>query len=537
MDFIDKAIEKLGINELHTEARPSWEDFEKKSIGKKLFLFGAGSGAGFYWKKYGDDIPVCGVLDNGANKHGQFVGDVVPEASITKSRNIKITSIDEIKKYKPDELVILITSLYYYEEIRDQLKDYNIENIYVLLFLEAKYRKENKNYIEENESVFSNLKERYVDYCCQLPIKREKIVFESFGAYSDHGKYITEQILKNRDDLDIVWMVNDINEDVPQGVRRILLSNWKQFIYELETAHIWIINNIIPAYIKKRKGQIYIHTKHWASITLKRFFLDATTITDVPDNVKLWKHNGKCIDYMITGSVFDQESCRRGFHFQKEFINVGSPRTDAMFHSEENKEKVYSFFHMNPEQKLVLYAPTYRYKKTEDVGHYAEARNYELNYELLKMELERKFGGNWLILLRLHPSVASASKKMTLPFYVIDASDYADSEELCAACEILISDYSSIMFEPAFVKKPVFLFATDRQEYIDKEYDLLINYDQLPFPMAESNAELVEKIREFDQVLYEKKVSDFLDSYGVHEDGHASERAANFILDLVETVG
>ena len=240
---------------------------------------------------------------------------------------------------------------------------------------------------------------------------------------------------------------------------------------------------------------------------------------------------------MITGSVFDQESCRRGFHFQKEFINVGSPRTDAMFHSEENKEKVYSFFHMDPEQKLVLYAPTYRYKKTEDVGHYAEARNYELNYELLKMELERKFGGNWLILLRLHPSVASASKKMTLPFYVIDASDYADSEELCAACEILISDYSSIMFEPAFVKKPVFLFATDRQEYIDKEYDLLINYDQLPFPKAESNAELVEKIRKFDQVLYEKKVSDFLDSYGVHEDGHASERAANFILDLVETVG
>jgi CDP-glycerol glycerophosphotransferase (TagB/SpsB family) len=90
------------------------------------------------------------------------------------------------------------------------------------------------------------------------------------------------------------------------------------------------------------------------------------------------------------------------------------------------------------------------------------------------------------------------------------------------------------MFEPAFVKKPVFLFATDRKEYIDKEYDLLIDYDTLPFPIAESNEELARNIENFNQAEYEKKLDAFMEKYGVHEDGHASERAAEFISGLID---
>ena len=89
------------------------------------------------------------------------------------------------------------------------------------------------------------------------------------------------------------------------------------------------------------------------------------------------------------------------------------------------------------------------------------------------------------------------------------------------------------MFEGAFIKKPLFLYAPDYQEFIVEDRDFLIDYDTLPFPRAESNEELFQCIMHFDKVQYKEKLTAFLDEYGIREDGHASERAAKFISDLL----
>ena len=105
---------------------------------------------------------------------------------------------------------------------------------------------------------------------------------------------------------------------------------------------------------------------------------------------------------------------------------------------------------------------------------------------------------------------------------------------MVAAAVIIITDYSSIMFEEAFIKRPVFLYAPDYEEYITEERGLWLDYNTLPFPRAESNEELFQCIADFDWKKYEEEVTNFLDQYGVHEDGHASERAAEFINKLLE---
>ena len=151
--------------------------------------------------------------------------------------------------------------------------------------------------------------------------------------------------------------------------------------------------------------------------------------------------------------------------------------------------------------------------------------------------MEGKFGGEWKILLRLHPNVAIESKKVVKPEYVIDVTHHEDAQDLVVVADIVITDYSSIMFEPAYVRKPVFLFAPDKKEYINGERELLIAYDTLPFPIAETNEELAENIRVFQQEEYEEKVTQFINVYGVHEDGHASERVADFIAGLVKGEG
>ena len=112
--------------------------------------------------------------------------------------------------------------------------------------------------------------------------------------------------------------------------------------------------------------------------------------------------------------------------------------------------------------------------------------------------------------------------------------DLSEINDLLFLTDVLITDYSSIMFEQAYRELPVFLYAPDRWKYIDVERGLLIDYEKLPFPIAESNGELHQCIKSFEQKTYEKKVIDFLDFYGVHEDGHASERAAKFIIKLLQ---
>ena len=160
-----------------------------------------------------------------------------------------------------------------------------------------------------------------------------------------------------------------------------------------------------------------------------------------------------------------------------------------------------------------------------------------LNIKMLREAVTETYGGEWVILFRMHPVVSKENRERIENDFVIDVGDYQDSQELVAATDVVITDYSSIMFEPAYIHKPVFLFAPDRKEYINHERRLLIDYDTLPFPIAESNDRLCEAVRNFDQQEYDRKLDDFFEAYGIHEDGHASERAAKFILELINRGG
>lgn len=533
MDMIQYATERnLHISENKKLNAQTWQMFMESANEKDIFLFGMGGGADYFFKNYGD-VRLRGIIDNDIKKQGFRADDFLGEARGAKYGSIEISSIDLLKQYDPNRILVLITSTNYYGQIIDELEEAGVKNYFVLLIMEANKRKKT-GYVVEDDGI--STPEDYARSCCGEKIVANKIIFYSFGTYSDHGKYITEALLKIRDDLDIVWLVIDMATKVPQQVRKVYLGNWKRCTYEIETARIWIYNAPVPEYIVKRQDQIYIQTKHWASITLKKFYLDTKAAADTAKNTAYWKQDGRKMDYIITGSDFDTRSSRRGFDFHKEIIQIGSPRSDAMFREKEMKEYIYFYYGLDLDKHMLLYAPTYRYDKNSFAQErpIQEIREVGLDYEGVKTALEKRFGGEWYIALRLHPGHEKAVEKLELPAYVVDLSAHEDGEEAAAACDIMISDYSSIMFEPAFVKKPVFLFATDKKDYIDKEYDLLIDYDALPFPIAESNKELIKNIECFEQNGYEKRLDVFMDGYGIHEDGHASERAAKFISDILD---
>ena len=522
-DSISNAIQKgYHICKRNSIESQTWEEFEQALPGKRLFIFGTGKGADYYFRK-GRRHPIEGVIDNNDDIQGMPAGWMLPSEAVDYYKDILISDISVLTNYAPEEVVVLVTSLKYYVDIFTQLNEYDVQQKFSLLCMEANRRKDIES--KEEESL-----DEYREKCCKEEIRSKKIVFFNQGNYGGHGKYITEQLLKRREDLEIVWLVDRFLTEVPEGIRLVTVSNIRNYLYEMETAKIWVFDYWVPNYIIKRPGQIYVQVKHWSSVTLKTFGMDSALFQNVERFIDASIYNGKIMDYLMVGSKFDEETCRKGFLFQGEVRKVGSPRTDILFSPGKVQSKIFERYGIAQNSSLCLYAPTFREKGPEAMSW---TGNLNLDYAGLKAALEQRFGGEWLIVLRLHPHIAHESKNVETPSWVVNMTDYPDSQELVAASEVLITDYSSIMFEPAFVKKPVFLFATDKKEYINGERELLIDYDRLPFPIAESNEELMLRIQDFNRQEYEENVTKFLEKYDVHEDGHASERAAEFISGLI----
>ena len=532
MDIVDSAIAKK-YHEIRGARffNETWEQFDTAATGKKLFLFGVGVGADYYYYKYGDRAKAEGIIDNNPLFQGCLAQMFLWEKLDQAHRALRVSDISVVDEFESDELVVLITSFKHYQNIALELKAHRVNRVFSLLCMEARYRILKQGPLLSSVTGYSFLdKPYYFQKSYGMPICQNKILLYTECEWAGHGKEIVKQLLNIRSDLDIVWLVNEVDSPVPSNVRIVLKRNYAAFIYEWASARIWLADTLIDFDVKKREGQEYIQIKHWSSITLKKFGYDfAKSHNNDAARIKICDKNRDMMDCLFVGSVFDEKTCRRGLGFSGKVIKVGSPRSDALFQPESsNLRKQYS---VSKEKKILLYAPTFRlYSKDWD-----ELTVFcDLNFDLAKRSLEERFGGEWVIFLRLHPVAASHSKKIKIPDYVIDVSGYYDGEELVVVSDVMITDYSSIMFEPAYMKKPVFLLATDLQKYLEEERGFLIDYNTLPFPIAESNEELALNIKYFDNDIYEKNIDCFMAQYGVHEDGHAGERAARFISDLID---
>ena len=114
---------------------------------------------------------------------------------------------------------------------------------------------------------------------------------------------------------------------------------------------------------------------------------------------------------------------------------------------------------------------------------------------------------------------------------LVPVTDYPDMQELMAAADVLVTDYSGSMFEFMLTGKPVFLLAKDLQEYLAEERELYFAFEDLPFPMAQNEKELAALISSFDSEEYGEKCRTFMDAIGMKDDGRGAEVIADVILE------
>lgn len=361
--------------------------------------------------------------------------------------------------------------------------------------------------------------------CRVFPVDRNKVLFLSYygKGFGDNGKAIALALLEQNPKLNLVWAAEASQaHTVPEGIRFVEYCSLRYYL-EMATAAVWVDNCRKGSEIRKRKGQFYLQTWH-GMVALKRIERDVEAQLG-RQYVADAKHDAQMTDLMLSGCDFFTGLCRRSFWYDGPVLECGSPRLDVLFsQTQEENLRVKQALGISPEQRVVLYAPTFRADGNTDC--------YLQSFEAVLDALEAKTGASWVWAVRLHPNVAGKAGAIPNSPRAVNATDWPDLYSLLPAVDLVISDYSSVMFDAALIRKPVFLYATDAQDYAG-DRGFYFDLEELPFPLARSREELMSHMAAFDETAYGAALDRFHETLGYHEKGAASRAVAEKIMDVL----
>lgn len=353
----------------------------------------------------------------------------------------------------------------------------------------------------------------------------------TFKQYSCNPRYLTEYLLENNPEFEIFWVFKG-NVDTSGVDKRIKCVRYKSLRYFLlvNTAEFFITNartDPYRIYWHKRKGQKYVMLWH-GGVALKRIEKDAESQLSY-SYLKKAKIDSKVCDLMVSGCRFQTSLLKEKFWYDGEILERGIPRNDVFFDKArhpEMRERICRKYGISPDSRIVLYAPTFRRDKSIEP--------YRIDWSRVVPELRKIYGTEKVsVLLRLHPNLIGKADASSLvnDESVIDVTRYHDMQELLCVSDLLITDYSSSMFDITMLKKPCMLYATDIEKYNRGYY---FDFAELPFPLARNEEELIGNIRTFDSAAYDESVESFFEKHiGLCEDGNASKAIAGWLTQHI----
>ena len=436
---------------------------------------------------------------------------------IDKNRTVVVVS-----KRKEDEKQLAgypVRQIDQFAEMRDQAM--------VILAVMPRLAIEMGKYVRElgfqNYMMAEEISEQLYDEIWQVGIRKNKIVFSNWsgGGFGGNAKYIALNLMKCSRTLDLVWVIKGENAELPEGIRGVPYGTYEHY-RELGTAHIWIDNEHKNFFTRKRDGQCDIQTWHGGG-PLKKIEFDGENLS--ASYLDLCELNSKLEDIMISPSEFNSELYRRAFHYKGEIMECGYPRNDIFWQDNCCREDIETIFSIESGELMVLYAPTFRdfQKEKEDM----------LDLEQVRIAMEKRFKKKCRIFVRLHPSDMEAAKNAPWLAECTDVTSYGDVQELLAAADVLITDYSSIMWDFSLSGKPVFLFHPDLDLY-EKERGYYLSFDKMPYIQAFDNEDLCRKIIDFDNERYQEEISAFVKKYGSFDRGTAAKAVGDRIMSILE---
>lgn len=361
----------------------------------------------------------------------------------------------------------------------------------------------------------------------KMPIRRDWVFIESFfgKSYSDSPKYLYEYLQKTRGDkYRYIWVLNQKSPALAKsGKHTRVKMNSLRYVYYASRCGYRIFNVRQPAWNTKRPGVVFLET--WHGTPLKKLAFDMDDITSASQNHKtLFYKHGREWNYLISANRFSTDVFERAFVFDREkILEYGYPRNDILY--AENRDEIAAEVKKElgiPEGKrVILYAPTWRDNQFYDRGKYKFTLALDLG------RLQKEFGDDSVVLLRTHYYIADILDLTEYEGFVYNGSQYEDISRLYLASDICITDYSSVFFDFANLKRPILFYAYDFDEYADEIRGMYMDMEkELPGPILRTNDAVVEALHNIDAITetYKTRYEEFYERFCSVDDGHASER-------------
>ena len=364
-----------------------------------------------------------------------------------------------------------------------------------------------------------------------FPVRRNKVLFMSYVGrqYSCSPKYLFQHLAQlDGSHLDLVWVYEGPQPaDEDFKVAKKIRPNSFRYIFEAMTCAVFVTNIAVTSYIPFRKKQVTINTWHGGG-AYKKAGLDIT-------NSKIAQAKVEMIRRQTTRFLSSSKTFSAVMHTayrieNDQLLEFGLPRNDLLLSAERReymRQIVRSFYGIPTATRLVLYAPTFR-------EYSFDADNEVIAVSELLDCLRQKNDTDWAFSFRTHHHWLGETP--VTKTQSIDVTAYPDMQELLCAADILITDYSSCMWDFSLTGKPCFIYAPDADQY-RQERDFYMPMSQWPFPVALNNGELIRNIMAFDPADYARRVKQHHDDLGSCESGQATQIVGELILSACRGKG
>jgi len=357
---------------------------------------------------------------------------------------------------------------------------------------------------------------------------RDAVLFNTFTGrqFSDSPRSIHEELARRGTELDLLWVVRDQQVVLPASAEAVAL--WSEEWFEAYAqARFIVTNQHLPSWFRRRHGQTVVQT--WHGTPLKKIGLDIDTIAfkDVRYKEKLrqevpnWTH-------LVSPNPFSSSIMRGAFGFDGQLLETGYPRNDVLLSPEgpDISRRVRDLLGIPRDKRAVLYAPTWRDNQSHSSG------GYRLDFRIDVRAAQQALGEDHVLLVRRHPNIVDGVPGAGDGF-VYDVSDYPDVNHLLLLSDVLVTDYSSLMFDYAVLRRPMLFFTYDLETYRDKLRGFYFNFeDKAPGPLLATSEELVAALRDVERfrLPFAGRYQDFMSAFCAWDDGKASARVVDEVF-------
>lgn len=372
--------------------------------------------------------------------------------------------------------------------------------------------------------------------CVVLPVNKKRIVFDSSlgKSYSGNPRSIFEYLVENgyQEKWECTWFYESVPYPIPGDGYQFRYGRLR-YLYYMATAKVWVFDCRQPEWLIKRKGCYYIQT--WHGTPLKKLVLDMDDVfmmneSDIESYQKGFVKNVKTWDFLISQNPFSSVTFRRAFAFDKEMLEIGYPRNDSLFskNNAEDIERLKRRLGLPLDKKILLYAPTFR----DD--EFDEGAGYEFSPKLSFKRLQEELSDEYIMIVKYHYLIMDYIDWFLYRDFIYHFDQSDDIVELFLVSDMLITDYSSVMFDYSILKRPMFFYAYDLEKYKNDLRGFYFDYEgEMPGPISTDTETLIESIQTYDPDEWEELYEKFTEKYNLWDDGKAAKKVVEVIEGLV----